>query len=100
MTSDATLFTNQVVVIVGASNGIGRAAASLISSRGAKIVIADMNPDGLTELATELSLPANQVHVLDVSNQSAVTTFISTVIKEHGHIDALVNSAGIVDNQM
>jgi len=96
MTSDATLFTNQVVVIVGASNGIGRAAASLISSRGAKIVIADMNPDGLAELATELKLPANQVHTLDVSNQSAVTTFISTVIKEHGHIDALVNSAGIV----
>jgi NADP-dependent 3-hydroxy acid dehydrogenase YdfG len=81
MTSDAILFTNQVVVVVGASNGIGRAAASLISSRGAKIVIADMNPEGLAELALELKLPANQVHVLDISSQSAVAAFITTIIK-------------------
>ena len=96
MTSNAILFTDQVVVVVGASNGIGRAAASLIASRGAKVVIADMNPEGLAELALELKLPVNQVHVLDISNQNGVSAFIATIIKEHGRIDALVNSAGIV----
>ena len=85
-----------LVVVVGASNGIGRAAASLIASRGAKVVIADMNPEGLAQLALELKLPANQVHILDVSSQNGVSTFIATIIKEHGRIDALVNSAGIV----
>ena len=93
---NATLFTDQVVVVIGASNGIGRAAASLISHRGAKVIIADMNPDGLKELAAELKLPANQVHVLDVSDQIAVTNVITSIIKDHGKIDALVNSAGIV----
>jgi len=93
---NATLFTDQVVVVIGASNGIGRAAASLISHRGAKVIIADMNPDGLKELAAELNLPANQVHVLDVSDQIAVTNVITSIIKDHGKIDALVNSAGIV----
>jgi 3-oxoacyl-[acyl-carrier protein] reductase len=93
---NATLFTDQVVVVIGASNGIGRAAASLISHRGAKVIIADMNPDGLKELAAELNLATNQVHVLDVSDQIAVTNVISSIIKDHGKIDALVNSAGIV----
>ncbi len=93
---NSTLFTDQVVVVIGASNGIGRAAASLISHRGAKVIIADMNPDGLKELAAELNLPANQVHVLDVSDQIAVTNVITSIIKDHGKIDALVNSAGIV----
>lgn len=93
---NATLFTDQVVVVIGASNGIGRAAASLISHRGAKVIIADMNPDGLKELAAELKLATNQVHILDVSDQIAVTNVIASVIKDHGKIDALVNSAGIV----
>ena len=93
---NATLFTDQVVVVIGASNGIGRAAASLISHRGAKVIIADMNPDGLKELAAELKLATNQVHVLDVSDQIAVTNVITSIIKDHGKIDALVNSAGIV----
>lgn len=93
---NATLFTDQVVVVIGASNGIGRAAASLISHRGAKVIIADMNPDGLKELASELNLATNQVHVLDVSDQIAVTNVIASIIKDHGKIDALVNSAGIV----
>jgi 3-oxoacyl-[acyl-carrier protein] reductase len=93
---NATLFTDQVVVVIGASNGIGRAAASLISHRGAKVIIADMNPDGLKELAAELNLATNQVHVLDVSDQIAVTNVITSIIKDHGKIDALVNSAGIV----
>lgn len=93
---NATLFTDQVVVVIGASNGIGRAAASLISHRGAKVIIADMNPDGLKELASELKLATNQVHVLDVSDQIAVTNVIASIIKDHGKIDALVNSAGIV----
>ncbi len=93
---NSTLFTDQVVVVIGASNGIGRAAASLISHRGAKVIIADMNPDGLKELAAELNLPANQVHVLDVSDQIAVTNVITSIIKDHGKVDALVNSAGIV----
>ncbi len=93
---NATLFTDQIVVVIGASNGIGRAAASLISHRGAKVIIADMNPDGLKELAAELKLATNQVHILDVSDQIAVTNVIASVIKDHGKIDALVNSAGIV----
>lgn len=93
---NATLFTDQVVVVIGASNGIGRAAASLISHRGAKVIIADMNPDGLKELAAELKLATNQVHILDVSDQIAVTNVIASIIKDHGKIDALVNSAGIV----
>ena len=93
---DATLFNDQVVLVVGASNGIGRAAASLISYRGAKVIVADMNPEGLKDLAQELNLSINQVHTLDVSNQNAVTQLIATIIKEHGKIDALINSAGIV----
>lgn len=50
MPSDLTNFSGQVVLVVGAASGIGRAAAHLIASRGGTVVIADLDKAGLTSL--------------------------------------------------
>ena len=50
MTTDLRDFSGQVVLIVGAASGIGRAAAALIASRGATVVIADLDQAGLSSL--------------------------------------------------
>ena len=50
MTSDLRDFTDQVVLVVGAASGIGKAAAQLIAARGATVVIADLDTDGLSTL--------------------------------------------------
>jgi 3-oxoacyl-[acyl-carrier protein] reductase len=89
-------FNGQVVVISGAATGIGRSSAHLIAARGAKIIALDFNKSALSELAAELNLAPNQVHVCDISDQSQVNNSISTILKDHGAIDALINTAGIV----
>ena len=96
ITSDLRDFDGQVVLVVGAASGIGRAAAQLIASRGATVVIADLDQAGLSSLQSELSINANQVKNVDMSDQLSIQSLIASVIAEHGQIDALVNTAGIV----
>ena len=96
MTTDLRDFSGQVVLVVGAASGIGRAAAQLIASRSATVVIADLDKAGLTSLQAELGLSEKQVKSVDLSNQVSIQTLIESVISDHGQIDALVNTAGIV----
>jgi 3-oxoacyl-[acyl-carrier protein] reductase len=96
MTSDLRDFTDQVVLVVGAASGIGKATAQLIAARGARVVIADLDTVGLTSLQSELGVNDNQVKKVDLSNQASIQSMVSSVIADHSHIDALVNTAGIV----
>jgi 2-dehydro-3-deoxy-L-rhamnonate dehydrogenase (NAD+) len=96
MATDLRDFQGQVVLVVGAASGIGRAAAQLIASRGATVVIADLDKAGLASLQSELSLGANQIKTVDLSSQSGAQELVASVIADHGRIDALVNTAGIV----
>ena len=96
MTTDLRDFSGQVVLVVGAASGIGRAAAQLIASRSATVVIADLDKAGLTSLQAELGLSEKQVKSVDLSNQASIQSLIDSVISGHGQIDALVNTAGIV----
>ena len=89
-------FNGQVVVISGAATGIGKASTQLIASRGAKVIALDFNKAALDELAKELKLAPNQVHTCDISDQNQVTATINAILKDHGTIDALINTAGIV----
>jgi len=63
MSSDLTNFSGQVVLVVGAASGIGRAAAHLIASRGGTVVIADLDKAGLTSLQKELNLGDDRVKI-------------------------------------
>lgn len=96
MATDQRDFDGQVVLVVGAASGIGRAAAQLLASRGATLVIADLDKVGLASLQRELSLGANQIKTVDLSSQSSIQELVASVITDHGQIDALVNTAGIV----
>ena len=96
MTTDLRDFSGQVVLVVGAASGIGRAAAQLIASRSATVVIADLDKAGLTSLQAELGLSEKQVKSVDLSNQASIQSLIDSVISDYGQIDALVNTAGIV----
>jgi 3-oxoacyl-[acyl-carrier protein] reductase len=96
MTTDLRDFTGQVVLIVGAASGIGRSAAELIASRGATVVVADLDKDGLSSLQGDLKLQTTQVKSVDLSNQSSIQALVTSVLTDHGQIDALVNTAGIV----
>ena len=96
MTTDLRDFSGQVVLLVGAASGIGRSAAELILSRGATVVIADLDQAGLSSLQSDLGINTNQVKSVDMSDQKSIQALVANVISEHGQIDAVVNTAGIV----
>jgi 3-oxoacyl-[acyl-carrier protein] reductase len=96
MTTDLRDFSGQVVLLVGAASGIGRSAADLILSRGATVVIADLDQAGLSSLQSDLGINANKVMSVDMSDQKSIQALVANVISEHGQIDAVVNTAGIV----
>ncbi len=96
MASDLSNFSGQVVLVVGAASGIGRAAAHLIASRGGTVVISDLDKAGLVSLQKELGLKDNQVESVNLGDQSSIQALIMSVISKHSQIDALINTAGVV----
>jgi 3-oxoacyl-[acyl-carrier protein] reductase len=96
MASDLNGFSGQVILVVGAASGIGRATAQLIDSRGGTVVIADLDKSGLASLQKELGLNDNQVKNFNLGDQSSIQELIESVISDHVQIDALVNTAGVV----
>jgi 3-oxoacyl-[acyl-carrier protein] reductase len=89
-------YASQVVIVTGAGSGIGRSAAQLIASRGAKVICIDLNQAGVDECVdqiTKAGATAESV-VLDISNQKNVMEVITTLGNKHKRLDALVNCAG------
>ncbi len=90
-----SFFNEKVVVITGGSDGIGRALIDSLIPLGAKIATCARNYDKLYNL--QLQYPNVLLHTMacDVSNESDCRRFIDSVIEVFGHIDVLINNAGI-----
>ena len=92
-------FRNKVIVITGASSGIGLASARNFASMGARLVLASRNLGKLEEIAKELSAVSHQRSVLcvktDVTKEEDCKNLIDQTVRHFGKIDVLVNNAGI-----
>jgi NADP-dependent 3-hydroxy acid dehydrogenase YdfG len=86
---------DQVVVITGASSGMGAATARKLVHRGAKVVLAARREDQLQTLVAELGKNAHYV-LTDVSKQKEVDHLIQEAITCFGHVDVLWNNAGVM----
>lgn len=86
----------QVVVITGASTGIGRATALECAVRGARVVLAARNTDTLNQVAQEIeALGGTGLTVpTDVSDRAQVQALMDAAVARFGRIDVLVNHAG------
>ena len=91
-------FKNKVVVITGASSGIGEAAAEQFAKKGANIVLVARRKDKLEEVERKLSKYSTKilVQVCDVSDKEQVKLMSEKVIETFSKIDVLVNNAGFV----
>ncbi len=87
----------QVVVITGASSGIGRATAIMAAARGATVVIAARNQQALDTLADEIAASGGRAVaiVCDVSDPDPIQHLADETIARCGRIDAWVNNAGV-----
>ncbi len=90
-----SFFNDKVVVVTGGSDGIGRALIDTLIPLGAKIATCARNYDKLYNL--QLQYPNVLLHTMacDVSNENDCKRFIDSVIEVFGHIDILINNAGI-----
>ncbi len=82
----------KVVLITGASEGIGKAVAEVLSREGAKLVLAARSEDKLKAVA--VSLPGAMAIVTDMRVAANVAAMVDVAIKAHGRIDLLINNAG------
>jgi len=87
----------KVVLITGGAAGIGKAAARKFSTAGAKVVICDVNAEAGESLAKELGV---EFYCVNITDRKAVQAWVDEVVARHGHVDVLVNNAGITRDGM
>ena len=89
---------NKVVLITGASGGIGKAIAKKFATAGAKVALNDIAPaeENLKKLAKELG---SRYFLADVSKLEEVEKMVENIQKEFGRLDVLVNNAGITQDR-
>ena len=94
---------NKVVVITGATNGIGKAAAIEIAAHQPKLLLTYRNKDLANELISELKeiSPALSVEIIycDFSKQASIRECAKEIISLQENIDVLVNNAGVVNTE-
>ena len=90
--------SGQVAVVTGAAQGIGEAIARRLAEAGATVIIADKNGRAGENTAASIAHQTGQTvisHTLDVADQRQVEDVFSRIIQEFGHLEILVNNAGI-----
>lgn len=90
-------YQDHVVVLTGASGGIGSAMAKKFTDLGAKVALLDITVDRVQALADKLGLGSDRAFcaAVDVSNEESVKATVDAIVKHFGRIDVLVNAAGI-----
>ncbi|WP_409192188.1 SDR family NAD(P)-dependent oxidoreductase [Bradyrhizobium sp. RDM4] len=92
--------SGKVAAITGAARGIGKACAKRFLDDGVKVVISDVDAEGLAATAAELGRPdALRVVPGNVARRADVDQIVATAAKEFGRLDIMVNNAGVARNQ-
>jgi NAD(P)-dependent dehydrogenase (short-subunit alcohol dehydrogenase family) len=83
---------DSVIIITGASRGLGEATARLFAGQGAKVALTARSVDKLNHLATEL--PGSFAIPVDLRDSSSIAQMVASVHAHYGRIDLLINNAG------
>lgn len=88
----------KVIVVTGAGNGMGRDVTLQLLKAGASVAAVDLNEEMLKETEKLAGGPSKQLslHVVNVAELAAVQKLPAEVIAKHGHVDGLMNIAGII----
>ena len=92
-----SILQNRVVVVTGASSGIGEACAVAFAEKGASVVLAARRAERLAGLVERLGDAALAV-TTDVTDEAAVQNLFDRAVERFGTVDVLINNAGIADS--
>lgn len=88
---------NKVIAITGTASGIGKSLALQLAAEGAILAISDVNPTGLKQTYQEVAAIGGKAsqYIVDVSQKEQVYDFAKAVIQDYGHVDIIINNAGV-----
>jgi NAD(P)-dependent dehydrogenase (short-subunit alcohol dehydrogenase family) len=87
---------DRVVLVTGASSGVGEATAKAVAARGATVLLVARRADHLDRVVREITAAGGSAYgyPCDLTDQTATDALVARVLHEHGHVDMLVNNAG------
>lgn len=93
--------SGKVIVITGSAGNLGGCMAKLLSARGARLVLSDINKAGVERRRDEIRVQGGQAeaHVTDVTDEEQVRDLMNFAVRELGGIDVLVNNAGLLGQE-
>jgi 2-keto-3-deoxy-L-fuconate dehydrogenase len=88
---------NKIALVTGSGSGIGREIAHLYARQGARVFVADIQPDAAERVVTEITEQDGVSFALslDVADEKQVQAAVARIVNEQGRLDILVNNAGI-----
>jgi 3-oxoacyl-[acyl-carrier protein] reductase len=90
---------DKVALITGGGAGIGKATAKRFAEEGAQVVICDVNQEAGEDAAQELG-SEHSYYQVDVSDRTAVQTWVDDVASKYGRVDVLINNAGVLRDNL
>ena len=95
-----SILQGRVVVVTGASSGIGEACALAFAGKGAKVVLAARRAERLEALVAKIVAMGGEALAVatDVTDEAAVQTLFDNAVERFGVVDVLINNAGIADS--
>jgi NAD(P)-dependent dehydrogenase (short-subunit alcohol dehydrogenase family) len=99
--ADQFSMKNRVVLLTGASRGLGRDMALTLADAGATVLCAGRTVKELEATAKAIVRKGGKAHVvpLDITDEDAVTAQVRAIIRKHKRIDVLVNNAGVIHRE-
>lgn len=93
-----TKIASKIIVITGASSGIGEATARLLAEQGATVMLAARREDRLQKLVNKIEASGGKASfkVTDVTNREQVEELVETTVQKYGQVDVLINNAGLM----
>jgi NAD(P)-dependent dehydrogenase (short-subunit alcohol dehydrogenase family) len=89
---------DKIIAITGGASGIGLSSAKILSSRGATVCIADVDPSALQNASSHFSSQStpHMISTVDVTKVAEVDAWIKSIVEKYGRLDGAANCAGII----
>jgi 3-oxoacyl-[acyl-carrier protein] reductase len=90
----------KIAIVTGAGKGIGKAISSLLVEEGFFVLLIDIDKIAAQQTLNELGVDNAEMYLVNISNENEVEDLFSTIEKKYGNINAVINNAGIIKDNM